>query len=36
MLKKVNFRKAFVIIAVLAGIALLAGFLMFGSTNLRH
>jgi hypothetical protein len=36
MLKKVNFRKAFVIIAVLAAIALLAGFLLFGSTNLGH
>jgi hypothetical protein len=32
-LKRVNFRKAFVIIIALALLALIAGFLMFGSAN---
>jgi hypothetical protein len=32
-LKRVNFRKAFVIIVALALLALIAGFLMFGSAN---
>jgi hypothetical protein len=35
-LKRVNFRKAFIVIGVLALIALAAGFLLFGSTNLGH
>jgi len=35
-LQRVNFRKAFVIIAILAAVALAAGFLLFGSTNLGH